>query len=74
MTPRRAVVLVDIYGGLDAPAAHRLHADLGRLGPDAGVVVVIGEVELDLREQPVVDLTTAEELAPGRPGVTWQPA
>lgn len=74
VTPRRALVLVDIYRDLDATAAHRLHADLGRLGRDAGVIVVIGEVALDIRERPVVDLTTAEELAPGRPGVAWQPA
>lgn len=75
VTPRRAVVLVDLYRGLDEAEAHRLHADLGRLGRDAGVIVVIGEIELDLREQPVVDLTIGDdEIAPGRPGVAWQPA
>ena len=36
---------------------------------------MIGEIELDLREQPVVDLTIGDdEIAPGRPGVAWQPA
>ncbi|MBX3314487.1 MAG: hypothetical protein KF906_09220 [Actinobacteria bacterium] len=75
VTPRRALVLVDLYRGLDATEAHRLHADLGRLGRDAGVIVVIGDVEVDLRDRRLVDLTTGgDELAPGRPGVAWQPA
>lgn len=70
--PRRPLVIGDLYSGLDAAGARRLHHDLRGLGGDAGVVVVLrpaGDV-IDLRER----VDELDALAPGGPGVEMQHA
>ena len=73
---RPALVLGDVYGGLDDTSARRVHADLRRLRGDHGVVVVLEEVaEVDVRDEITIDLRPViERVDPDAPDVAVWPA